>query len=151
MFLWRFVRGSVPGSILGAKIDEKSIKNGIFFCCFFGSLRLRFPIVQPSRCIAIYSTLSTSCFFRFFSFTISRFFLREREREIFHNSLVLVYSPDHRWRMEIESGGTRALGIPSLAWADKLRVTSDRLNSCGFADRHMPSLKCGGGGRLLKF
>ena len=43
-------------------------------------------------------------------------------------------SPDHRRRMEIESGGTRALGIPSLAWADKMSQTSDRLTSCGFAD-----------------
>ena len=65
------------------------------------------------------------------------------EREV----LVLVCSPDHRWRMEIESGGTRALGIPSLAWADKLSQTSDRLYSCGFADwQSRPSSATGAGG-----
>ena len=52
-----------------------------------------------------------------------------------------------RWRMEIESGGTRALGLPSLAWADELSQTRDRLASCGFPDRQSrPSSATGAGG-----
>ena len=70
-FFRRFVRGVVPGSILGRKIDEKSIKNWNVFSCFFGSLRLRFRNVRPSRYIAIYSTLSTFCFYNFFSYWVT--------------------------------------------------------------------------------
>jgi hypothetical protein len=57
-------------------------------------------------------------------------------------------SPSHRWRLEIESGGySRPLGIPSLARGGKLSQTSDRLYSCGFADRQSrPSSATGAGG-----
>ena len=53
------------------------------------------------------------------------------------------------WRLRAVA--TQALGFPSLAGGGKWRETSDRLNPCGFADRDMPSLKCDGGGRLLKY
>jgi len=53
----------------------------------------------------------------------------------------------HRWRMEIESGGRPALGIPSLAREGKLSQTSDRLYSCGFPDRQSrPWSATGAGG-----
>ena len=49
--------------------------------------------------------------------------------------------------MEIESGGHLALGIPSLAGSGKLSQTSDRLYSCGFADRQSrPWSATGAGG-----
>ena len=54
----------------------------------------------------------------------------------------------HCWRVVV---AVPPWVFPGLAGLGKLSETSDRLNPCGFTDRHMPSLKCDGGGRLLKY
>ena len=54
-------------------------------------------------------------------------------------------SPSHRWRLRAVA--TPALGIPSLARGGTLSQTSDRLYSCGFADRQSrPWSATGAGG-----
>ena len=61
----RFARATVPGSIFGRKINEKSIKFENRFFNFLGSHHLFLRTRRHSRNIIIYDTLSTFRFLRF--------------------------------------------------------------------------------------